>query len=58
MAIKRDIDNKLIAGVCAGLAKHLEVDPLLVRIVLLLSFLMFGVGPILYLILWLIMPKE
>jgi len=58
MSIKRDTDKKLIAGVCSGLANYFECDPLLVRLTFLLAFALWGVGPIIYLILWLILPKE
>ena len=56
--IKRDTNNKVIAGVCAGLAKSLEVDPIIMRLIFVVGFVAFGVGPIIYLLLWLIMPKE
>ncbi len=55
--MKRTKDN-VIAGVCGGIAKELGVDPVLVRLAFLLSFLFFGVGPLIYLVLWVIMGKE
>ena len=58
MSLKRDPEKKLIGGVCAGLANYFECDPLLVRLAFLLAFALWGVGPIVYLILWLILPKE
>jgi phage shock protein C len=48
----------MIAGVCGGLAKYLDVDPTAVRLVfVLLSFLALG-GFWVYVILWIIMPVE
>ena len=51
-------NNKMIAGVCAGLAEYLDIDPTIVRIVWVLMVLFAGFGILLYIILWLIMPKQ
>ncbi|MDZ7704350.1 MAG: PspC domain-containing protein [Trueperaceae bacterium] len=53
----RPSNNKVIAGVCSGVANYLGLDTTLVRIIFLLAFLLFGAGPLVYLILWLIMPR-
>ncbi len=50
-------DGKMIAGVCAGLARYLGVDATVVRVVFVLLAL-FAAGLLIYLILWLIMPAE
>ncbi|CUS02528.2 conserved protein of unknown function [Candidatus Promineifilum breve] len=50
-------DGKVIAGVCAGLARYLGVDATVVRVVFVLLGL-FAAGLLIYLILWLIMPAE
>jgi len=52
------LEGKKIAGVCAGFARHLEVDVTLVRIVWLVFALSTGIGFIAYLIAWLLMPKD
>ena len=49
-------NNKMIGGVCAGLAEYLDIDPTIVRIVWGLMVLFAGI--LLYIILWLIMPKQ
>ena len=51
-------DDKMIGGVCAGLAEYLDIDPTIVRIVWVLRVLFAGFGILLYVILWLIMPKQ
>ena len=51
-------DDKTIGGVCAGLAEYLDIDPTIVRIVWVLMVLFAGFGILLYVILWLIMPKQ
>lgn len=50
--------NKMIGGVCAGLAEYLDIDLTIVRIVWVLMVLFAGFGILLYVILWLVMPKQ
>ncbi len=55
--IYRSSKNKIIFGVCGGLAEYFEVDPLLIRILfLVISFP--GPGVFLYLVLAILMPSE
>ncbi len=58
MALKRTNHNRILAGVCGGLANYLDWDPTLVRIVYaaLTIFSAAFPGLIVYLILWLLMP--
>ncbi len=53
-------NNKIIAGVCAGLAEYMEVDPTVIRVIYAtLSIFSAGFpGVLLYLILCLIMPSS
>jgi len=53
----RDENNKLLGGVCAGLANHFGVDILVVRVLFVLFTLAFGFGIIAYLILWVAVPS-
>lgn len=57
MALKRST-NKMIAGVCAGLAEHFNWDPTVVRIgyVLVSIFSAAFPGILVYVILWAVMP--
>lgn len=50
-------NNRIIAGVCGGVADFLGWEPTVVRAVWALCTLLGGFGLILYIILWLIMPK-
>ena len=50
-------NNKMIGGVCAGIADYLGLDPTIVRIVWVLMLFFAGFGILLHLILWIIMPK-
>jgi phage shock protein C len=56
--LTRDLQNKKIAGVCAGFARYLDVDPVLVRVVWLALAFGAGIGFIGYLIAWIVMPKD
>lgn len=50
--------NKMLAGVCAGLAEYFEIDPNLVRLgYALLSVASFGMGLVVYIILMIILPQ-
>ncbi len=53
----RSDDDKMIAGVCGGLAAYLAVDPVLVRLAFVLLFFASGIGFPIYFILWVIMPR-
>jgi phage shock protein PspC (stress-responsive transcriptional regulator) len=53
----RDEDNKIVGGVCSGLAAFLGIsDPLWVRLFFLLSFFTFGFGLLMYIVLVIIVP--
>jgi len=56
--LDRDIANKKIAGVCAGIARHFGWDVTLVRVAFLASVLLHGVGLIAYFIAWVCMPRD
>jgi len=50
--------ERKIAGVCAGVARYLEVDVTIVRIVWLLLGLLHGIGIVGYIIAWIVMPSD
>src|SRR2546430_756427 len=51
----RNADDKIIAGVCSGLANYLGIDPVIVRI---LFVLFFGALFWVYIVLWIIVPSQ
>ena len=57
-SIHRSRDEKMIAGVCGGLAEWLDLDPSIVRLIFILMALTFGHGILVYLVLALVMPLE
>ncbi len=55
----RSKTDRMIAGVCGGLAKYFNVDPSIVRVVFVLLLLPGGFpGLIPYLVLWVIIPED
>lgn len=55
--IYRKTDDCIIAGVCGGLAEYFEIDETLVRVIFVLLFIGGGSGLLIYLVLWLVIPK-
>ena len=55
---RRNALNKVIGGVCSGLADYFNIDVVLVRIIFAASFLFAGVGLGLYLLLWILVPAD
>jgi phage shock protein C len=51
-------EGRVIAGVCAGLAAYLGVDPTLVRLAVAVVAVIGGIGVLLYLIAWIVIPEE
>ncbi len=56
--LMRDMCNRKIAGVCAGLARYFGVDVVLIRVIFLVLAFGTGIGFIAYPIAWLVMPKD
>jgi len=50
--------NKMIGGVCSGLANYLDIDPTIVRIVWALLILGAGFGLLAYIICWIVIPQN
>jgi phage shock protein C len=58
--LHRSQTNRVIAGVCGGIAEHLSVDPVLVRLIFILLTFATGLGPgiLIYIIAWAIIPES
>lgn len=54
----RDENDKILGGVCSGLASYLRVDPTIVRLVFALISFGAGTGILLYILLWVILPSK
>jgi phage shock protein C len=57
--IQRSRNDKMFAGVAAGLAQHFGLDPVIVRLLfVVLFFAPHSPAMLIYIILWVIMPQE
>ena len=54
--IYRDSENRVVGGVCSGLANYLNLDVALVRIAFVIALLFASFGFWLYVILWIVLP--
>ena len=50
--------NKMIGGVCGGLAEYLNMDPTIVRVIAAILCLVKGLGILVYLIMCIVMPYD
>ncbi len=54
----RSKNDRIIAGVCAGIGKYFNVDPVLIRLIWVVATLFAGSGILAYIIAWIIIPIE
>lgn len=54
----RSYKNSVIGGVCGGIGDYLDTDPILFRILFVVTFLLGGSGLLIYIILWIVIPQE
>ena len=52
----RSRNQRMIAGVCGGLADYFNVDATLVRVLFLLLAVFGGTGLVIYIVMWIIVP--
>jgi phage shock protein C len=58
--LRRSRSDRIIAGVCGGLAHHFGLDPILVRVLYVLASILSVAFPgiVVYLLLWIVIPEE
>ena len=56
--IFRSKKDRVIAGVCGGIAEYFNVDPTLIRLLWVVFTLMGGSGIIAYIICWIVIPER
>jgi|WetSurMetagenome_2_1015567.scaffolds.fasta_scaffold380863_2 phage shock protein C len=54
----RSLNERMIGGVCGGLAEYFDIDPTIIRLAFLLLLIMGGNGLLIYIILLIIMPNQ
>ena len=55
--LQRDTTNKVIGGVCSGLANYFNIDISLMRVLFIVAFICGSFGFWLYIIVWIVAPK-
>ena len=48
----------MVAGVCAGLANYINIDPSIMRILFVIIAFAGGASVLVYLIMWIVLPEE
>jgi phage shock protein PspC (stress-responsive transcriptional regulator) len=56
--LRRSVTDRHIAGVAGGLARHLDVDPIIVRVALVVAVFFGGAGLLAYIGAWILVPEE
>ena len=54
----RSRDQRMVAGVCGGIAKFTGTDPTIVRLLAVLSFLLPGPQVLAYVLAWILVPDQ
>lgn len=54
----RSLSDRMLAGVCGGLAKYLNVDSTVIRIVFAVGAFFGGLAIVTYIVCWLVIPEE
>jgi phage shock protein C len=54
----RSKTDRMLGGVCGGLAEYFNTDATLIRVLFVLLTVLGGVGPIIYLAMWIIVPNQ
>jgi phage shock protein C len=56
-SLMRSQSDRMIGGVCGGLAAYFGIDSAIVRLIFVVAVLS-GVSPLVYLVLWIVMPEQ
>lgn len=54
----RNTKDKVLGGVCSGLGDYWDIDPVLLRLLFVVLFFGFGVGLLLYILMWIVIPQR
>ncbi|NJM06745.1 PspC domain-containing protein [Candidatus Gracilibacteria bacterium] len=53
----RSTNDRMLGGVCAGLARYFGIDATIMRLIFVVA-VFSGISPLVYLILWIVMPQD
>lgn len=54
----RSVEDRKVAGVCAGIGEYFDIDPTIVRLLWLFLVLAVGTGILAYILAWIVMPDK
>lgn len=54
----RLVEDRKLAGVCAGLGEYFDLDPIFFRLMFLASLVFGGIGALVYLVMWIMVPEQ
>ncbi len=54
----RSEEDRVVAGICGGLGEYFNIDPVLIRLLWIVSMMLGGGGLIIYLLGWLLIPRR
>ncbi len=54
----KDTENKMLGGVCAGIADYFAIDPTIVRLLWVFFSLYYGIGVLIYIVAVFILPDK
>jgi phage shock protein C len=54
----RSQTNRMLGGVCGGLAEYFNTDATLIRVLFVVLTVLGGTGPLIYLAMWIIVPSQ
>ncbi len=57
-SLRRSRRNRMIAGVCSGIAAYFDLDTTWIRLIFVLFLFLGGSAILVYLVMWLVMPLE
>ncbi|MEN6294948.1 MAG: PspC domain-containing protein [Chloroherpetonaceae bacterium] len=55
--VQRSRRHRIIGGVCGGIGEYFDIDPLFIRVLFVVFTCLYGVGIIVYIVLWIITPS-
>ena len=56
--LRRSQTDRVLAGVCGGIANYLNADPVAIRLAAILLTVLAGMSLWVYIIMWIIMPED
>lgn len=57
-SLYRSRTKKVIAGIAGGFGTYLDIDPVIIRVLMIIFTLFHGIGILIYIILWIVIPEE